>query len=249
MQSPDRALALPPSDIASLDDDSVRTVPVWASPPDVEILAMLGSTPSVATGALRIIRHRLELRRAQGMWTFAVTSARDGEGKSTLAAQLALVLSEARRARVLLVEAAMDRPAQSRLFGFHVPSGLGFSAQISRRMQGGSEPWSVLAIGPCLHALVESAWEEGFPGALHAPEFRQAIDRLGRAYDWVVVDAPSVLGSGDANVVEEVVDGVVVAVRSRRSRKGDLRAAMKQLGSRKAVGAVLWGAGAGVEVG
>ncbi len=247
MQSPDRApdreemaLALRPGDIEPLGDEFVRTVPVWASPPDLRILAMLGAGRPEAPAALRVIRHRLELRRAEGMWTFGVTSARNGEGKSTLAAQLALVLSEAQRARVLLVEAGMDRPAQSRLFGFQVPFGLGFSGQISRRMKGGAEPWGVLAIGPTLHALVESEWEPGFPGALYAPPFRQSIERLGRAYDWVIVDAPSILGSGDANVVEEAVDGMIVVARCRRSRGADLRAAMKQLGTRKAVGAVLW---------
>jgi len=227
-------------DLPAAGDDGVRAVPVWASPPDPPMLAMLGETQADAPAALRVLRHRLELRRAEGLLTFAVTSARDGEGKSTLAAQLALVLSEAQRARVLLVEASLERPTLARLLGFQVPAGLGFSVQISRRMRGGSDPWAVLALGPALHALVESEAEPGYPGALYAPHFRQAIDRLGRAYDWVIVDAPSVLGSGDANVVEEVVDGMIVVARSRKSRATDLRAAMKQLGVRKAVGVVLW---------
>jgi receptor protein-tyrosine kinase len=176
------------------------------------------------------------------MWTFGVTSAREGQGKSTLAAQLALVLSEAQRSRVLLVEASLERPVLARLFGFEVPAGLGFSVQISQRMRGGQEPWSVLALGPALHVLVESEAEPGYPGALYAPPFRQAIERLGQAYDWVVVDAPSVLGSGDANVVEDVVDGMIVVTRSRRSRGTDLRAAVKQLGDRKTLGVVIWDA-------
>ncbi|MGH7271482.1 MAG: hypothetical protein ACREJ3_13715, partial [Polyangiaceae bacterium] len=180
------------------------------------------------------------LWRARGMWAFGVTSARDGEGKSTLAAQIALVLSEAQRARVLLVEAGFQRPAQDRLVGFELPTRLGFSVQISQRMRGGAAPWVVLALGPSLHALVESASEAGPVAALYAPPFRFAIERLSRVYDWVVVDAPSVLGSGDANVVEEAVDGMIVVARSRRSRGTDLRAAMKQLGDRKAIGAVLW---------
>jgi Mrp family chromosome partitioning ATPase len=246
-QSPDATvdggpdtLALPPRALEAVEGALVRTVPVWAAPPDLRILAMLGDAPASAAAALRVIRHRLELRRAEGMWTFGVTSARDGEGKSTLAAQLALVLSEAQRARVLLVEAQTERPAQSRLFGFQVPFGLGFSTQIARRMQGSSDPWAVLAVGPSLHALVESDWEVSAPGALYAPPFRQAIETLGRVYDWVIVDSPSVLGSGDAAVVEEAVDGMILVVRSRASRGGDLRAAMKQLGDRRAIGAVLW---------
>lgn len=238
-------LALRPSELAQHAErhsanEPVRVVPVWASPPDVRVLAMFGDSSPEVPAALRVVRHRLETRRGQGMWTFAVTSARDGEGKSTLSAQLALALSEAQRARVLLIEASMHRPSLSRILGFQVPAGLGFSVQLASRLRGVRDPWTVLALGPALHALVESEAEPGFPQTLHSTHFRTAVERLGRIYDWVVVDAPSVLGSGDANVVEEAVDGVVVAARSRATRGADLRAAMKQLGDRKALGVVLW---------
>jgi Mrp family chromosome partitioning ATPase len=218
----------------------VRVLPVWAAPPEMRLLVMLGEAPPDAPAALRVIRHRLERKRSEGMWTVAVTSARDGEGKSTLATQLALVLGESQRARVLLVEAAMQRPTIARLLGFRVPAGEGFSVQIARRMQGGTAPWTVLALGPGLHVLAENEAEAGFPETLHSTHFRRAIEQLARVYDWIVVDAPTVLGSGDANVVEEAVDGMILAVRSRVTKGADLRAAMKQIGERKALGAVLW---------
>jgi Mrp family chromosome partitioning ATPase len=100
----------------------------------------------------------------------------------------------------------------------------------------------VLALGPTLHALAENDSERGFPAALHATAFRQSIERVGVSYEWVVIDAPSILGSGDANVVEDVVDGMILVARSRCSRGGELRAAVSQLGLRKAVGVVLWDA-------
>jgi len=223
----------------------VRVLPVWAAPPELRLLVMLGEAPQDAAAALRVIRHRLERKRSEGMWTVGVTSARDGEGKTTLAAQLALVLGESQRARVLLMEAAMHRPALSRLLGFRVPSGEGFSVQIARRMQGSGDPWTVLALGPGLHVLAESEAEAGFPDMLHSTHFRRAVEQLARLYDWIVVDAPPVLGCGDANVVEEAVDGMILAARSGLSKGADLRAAMKQLGERKALGVVLWDAAGG----
>jgi Mrp family chromosome partitioning ATPase len=242
------------------DDGRVRVVPVWASPPDVRLLAMLGETGDDVVAALRVIRHRLERLRAEGMTTFGVTSARPGEGKSTFSIQLALVLGEAQRARVLLVEASLQSPALARLLGFQVPQGLGFSAQLARRMrqnipgpagpwpapEEATEPWAVLALGPALHVLVESEAEPGHPEALHSTHFRDALEHLGHRYDWVVVDGPTVLGSGDANVVEGAVDGMIVVARSRASRGGDLRAALRQLGDRKAVGVVLWDSRGGI---
>jgi Mrp family chromosome partitioning ATPase len=220
----------------------LRVVPVWASPLETSLLAVLRDGWPAVSASLRVIRHRLEQLRGRGMWSYGVTSARAEEGKSTLAAQLALVLNEAQRARVLLVEASMHRPSLARLLGLQVPTGLGFSAQIVQRMRGSLEPWSVLALGPSLHVLAESEAEPGCPDALYSRHFRGAIEGLGRSYDWVIVDSPSVLGSGDANVVEEAVDGMIVAARSRASRAVDLRAALRQLGDRKAVGVVLWDA-------
>jgi Mrp family chromosome partitioning ATPase len=223
------------------EDEIVRVIPVGAAPPETRVLAMLGQARSDApAAALRIIRHRLERLRADGIWTLGVTSARDGEGKSTLAAQLALVLGESQRARVLLVEASMHRPSLARLFGFQVPAGMGFSVQLARKMRGSLEPWTVLAVGPTLHALVENEAESGFPETLHSTHFRRAIERLAGSYDWVVIDSASVLGSGDANVVEDAADAMVVAARSGASRGGELRAVLRQLGDRKTVGVVLW---------
>jgi Mrp family chromosome partitioning ATPase len=234
-------LILASREILPREDGVLRVVPIWASPPNSGLLALLGETRSDGpASALRVIRHRLERLRADGMWTFGITSARDGEGKSTLAMQLSLVLSESQRARVLLVEASMHRPSLARFLGFRVPQGFGFSEQLVRRMQGGMDPWAVLALGPALHVLVESDEEPSFPETLHSTHFRAAIERLGHIYDWIIVDSPSVLGSGDANVVEDAVDGMVVVARSRTSKGADLRRLMKQLGNRKAVGFVLW---------
>ncbi|HZU83235.1 MAG TPA: CpsD/CapB family tyrosine-protein kinase [Polyangiaceae bacterium] len=241
MQQHERPSVATSLEIVPREEEIVRIVPVWASPPDMRVLAMLGEWRAAGPAAsLRVIRHRLEQHRAAGMWTFGVTSARDGEGKTTLAAQLALVLCESQRARVLLVEANMHRPALARVLGFQVPPGLGFSVQLARRMRGGLEPWSVLAVGPALHVLVENESESGFPETLHSVHFKTAVERVGQSYDWVIVDAASVLGSGDANVVEEAVDGMIVAARSGSSSATDLRATMRQLGDRKAIGVVLW---------
>jgi len=150
-------------------------------------------------------------------------------------------LSESQRARVLLVEANFQRPSVARTLGFKVPDGQGFSSQIVRKMRGSLEPWCVVALGPALHVLAESP-EQGFPETLHSTHFQNAIGFLSRGYDFLVVDGPTILGSGDANVVENAVDGVILVTRSRWSKGADLREAVKQLGERKAVGVVLWDA-------
>ncbi|MFO0675389.1 MAG: CpsD/CapB family tyrosine-protein kinase [Polyangiaceae bacterium] len=242
-ESPNRTIVVQRRDMAAGAGESpVRVVPAWASPPDTHVLVMLGDPQTDQTAALRVIRHRLEQKRAEGMWTFGVVSARDGEGKSTFASQLALVLSESQRARVLMIESNFTRPGLARILGFKVPEGNGFSAQIVRKMRGSLEPWCVVALGPSLHVLAESTTEPSFPETLHSTHFQNAIGFLSRGYDFLVVDGPTILGAGDANVVENSVDGVIVVARSKVTRGTDLRDAMRQLGERRTIGVVLWDA-------
>lgn len=231
-----------PSPPGQPPETPVRVAPAWASPPDTHVLVMLGDTAPEATAALRVLRHRLEQKRANGMWVFGITSARAGEGKSTFAAQLALVLSESQRARVLLVESNFQKPVLAKTLGFRVPQGQGFSTQLARKMRGSPEPWCVVALGPALHVLAEDEAEPNFPETLHSTHFANAIGFLARGYDFLIVDAPSVLGSGDANVVENAVDGMIMVARSGATSGNDLREAVKQLGERKAMGVVLWDA-------
>jgi Mrp family chromosome partitioning ATPase len=240
--SPSKTIVVNRTDIVphSHGDSPVRVVPAWASPPDTGVLVMLGDSSPQAAASLRVIRHRLEQKRAEGMWTFGITSPRDGEGKSTFATQLALVLSESQRARVLLIEANFQRPSLATILGFKVPDGQGFSAQIVRKMRGSMEPWCVTALGPALHVLAESTTEPVFPETLHSTHFQNAIGFLSRGYDFLVVDGPTVLGSGDANVVENAIDGMILVCRSQWSRGNDLREAVKQIGDRKTIGVILW---------
>lgn len=223
-------------------ESPVRVVATWASPPNVDVLVMLSESPSEGTAALRIIRHKLEQQRARGAWIFGVTSPREHEGRSTFATQLALVLSESQRARVLLVEACFENPSIAKLLGFAVPEGYGFSTQLVRKMNGSMEPWCVSALGPSLHVLAEEADEVGYPEALHSTQFKNAIEFLSRGYDFVIVDSPAVLGSGDANVVEDAVDSMIIVARSGVTKASDIRATVGQLGDDKALGVVLWDA-------
>ncbi len=221
----------------------IKTEMVMPEPTAPAILAVLGDDAG-PIAALRLVRHRLELLRDEGRRMFAVTSPRDGEGKSTLAAQLALVLSESQRARVVLVEAGLHRPSLARLLGFAIPEGLGLSAQTVRAMRGSDEAWTLLALGPSLHVLAESEEQPRFPRALHSAQFRELLMLLNEVYDYVIIDAPSVLEGGEANALEPIVDGMLLVTRAGVSRKSELRRALRQLGSRKTVGVVLIG-GAG----
>ena len=228
---------------AIFDEPEVEVIGADVDPdPDGDgAFALLRSASPSTLAALRVLRHRLEQRRGEGSFVVSVVSPGRGEGKTLLAAELAMTLSEADRARVVLVEGNLERPGVAAVLGLRLPEGAGFSTQVRRHMSGRIRPWGVVRLGPSLTVLAESGATAAYPGALNSPHFEAALHALRRAYDYVIIDGPAVLGSGDANVIESVSDGVLLVARAAATKGAALSRATAQLGDRRILGVVLNG--------
>ena len=69
----------------------------------------------------------------------------------------------------------------------------------------------------------------GPPTALDAVTFAGAVQRFREAFDYIVVDAPSVLAGGDVNLIQDACEVVVLAAKSGRSEARELRRAVEQV--------------------
>ncbi|MDI1437019.1 hypothetical protein [Polyangium sorediatum] len=217
----------------------VEVVGMPFDPENEGALELVRGAPPAVLGALRVLRHRLEQKRDESPLVVSVLSPGIGEGKSAVAARLAMTLAEAERARVVLVEGNLGRPRLASMLRLRVPEEMGFSAQLRRHMSGRWEPWSVLRIGASLYVLAEPATEAAFPTALHSTWFEGAVRALKESYDYVVIDGCAVLGSGDANVLEDVSDVCILLARAGMTKGSELSRAAKQLGDRRMFGVVL----------
>lgn len=197
------------------------------------------NAPTSVVGALRVLRHRLEQKRGDESLVVSIQSAIANEGKTTITTRLALTLAEAERARVILVEGNLSRPNLARTLGLQLPEDLSLTMQIRRRMSGQMGAWNVVRLGASVYALVESTEPSVFPGALHSLWFPALIRELKAAYDYVVIDGCAVLDAGDANVLEEVSDAVVIVVRAGLTNGSMVSKSVQQLGERRIFGLVL----------
>ncbi|MDC3960330.1 hypothetical protein KEG38_41135 [Polyangium jinanense] len=236
---PPTALSLRDPNAGMMLAPEVEVVGTPFDPENEGALELVRGAPPAVLGALRVLRHRLEQKRGEGPLVVSVLSPGIGEGKSAVAARLAMTLAEAERARVVLVEGNLGRPHLASMLGLHVPEEMGFSAQLRRHMSGRWEPWSVLRIGASLYVLAEPATEAAFPTALHSTWFEGAVHALKESYDYVVIDGCAVLGSGDANVLEDVSDVCLLLARAGMTKGSELSRAAKQLGDRRMFGVVL----------
>jgi capsular exopolysaccharide synthesis family protein len=160
----------------------------------------------------------------------AVTSSVQGEGKSTVAVNLAATLAET-GARVVLVDADLRRPAVARLMGIEGAVGLtdvliGRAAASDVVQEWGSHKLRVLASGRIPPNPAE---------LLGSPAMRSLVQELRSQYDYVVIDAAPLLPVADAAILSRSVDGVLVLANVRRVRRSQLAESvhtLEQVGSR-----------------
>ena len=204
---------------------------------------------SSGAASFRLLRQRLIERGDPRL--MLCTSATPQEGKTTVACNLALAYAELGKHRVLLVEASFRSAALGEVFGFKPPRG--FAGQLARHRTRASEPWVVVQIGTsqlfimaaeprccphCAAVVAENAQfcgmcgkdvADGATAALDAVTFSAAIQRFREAFDYIVVDAPSVLSSGDVNLIQDTADAIVFATRKGHSEANKLRRAIEQV--------------------
>ncbi|HEY5091337.1 MAG TPA: zinc-ribbon domain-containing protein [Polyangia bacterium] len=226
------------------------------TPHDPRALLWNKRSPS---GAAAFRHLRQQLIAGNDPRTILCTSANPGEGKTTLATNLALAYAEIGRPRVLLIEGSLRAAALSEVFGFKPP--IGFGAQLVRHrslpderwvvVQVGTQPLFVMAAEPhrcpqCGAALPEDARFCGRCGTtvghvaadtLDSAGFVPAVRRFRETFDYLVIDGPPVLARGGIDDVKDVADAVVLAALKGHSRRRDLRGTAEQI-SPKPIAAV-----------
>lgn len=142
-----------------------------------------------------------------------VTSAVGGEGKTTVATQLALSLARTGH-HTVLVDFDLRRPAIDQLLGLPLEPG------VSEMLREESQLQEVLQQTPDTDLAVVTAgrWNFNGMGVLSNGVAGGFIDKLREEFDFVVLDGSPILPVVDARFLSRYVDGVVLAVLRDVSR-------------------------------
>ena len=177
--------------------------------------------------AFRSLRTNLQfIDAANHPRTLVVTSSLAGEGKSTMAANLALTMAQG-GSKVCLVEADLRRPKVLDYLGLEGAVGLTDAligkADVIDVLQpyGGTNLW-VLGAGPIPPNPSE---------LLGSSAMRTLLATLSARFDYVVLDSPPTLPVTDAVVLSSLVDGVIVVVGSGVVQRAQLVHALESLES------------------
>ena len=205
-------------------------------------LNMLGAVPSLdalRTGQItnddfvesyRVIRTTLSGLGAGGTppKSILITSAQAGEGKTSLAASLALSLAEPGN-RVLLIDGDIQGPQIGRLLKLKPAYDL-------RSVLAGERSLEEAVVGSGIRGLdVLVSHRDGTGQATRAVLNARSVGRMLQEavsrYDHVIVDSPPTMGAADALVWAREVEGVIISSLVGRSDTVAMRLACDRLHS------------------
>lgn len=210
----------------------LKTAPESPStgPPLDPILCCHHRPNSPEAEAYRGVRTALLLSpHGKGRKIIEVTSPNGGDGKSTLAANLAISIAQSGK-NVLLLDADMRTPSIHRLFGLKDEPGL---ASVLADKREPKEAIRTAAI-PGLSVLPAGPLPPNPAELLMSPRFQELLHYLGDQYDFVIIDSPPLLPVSDASIIAHQVDGVFLNVRPAKNARPDTERAKNLLANAQA---------------
>jgi protein-tyrosine kinase len=188
--------------------------------------------------AFQVLRAQiLQKLRAQGLRSVAITSSKAGEGKSLIAANLAVSMSMEFNQTVLLVDADLRRPKICELLGLEVERGL---ADFLER----NVPLQDILVNPGMERLVVLPSKGSFAHAselLSGPRMRQLAEEITARYSdrIIIYDLPPLLVGDDALVCLPYADSVVLVVGEGQSSKDEILQSQHLMRDHNVIGVVL----------
>lgn len=222
-------------------DDTIKTpedIRVLSGLPTLgAVIALDGDTPqkrlvaqtdprSPAAESYRVLRTNLQFSSLdKPLGSIVVTSPGPGEGKSTTAANLALVIAQA-GSRVLLLDGDLRRPNVHRLF--QLPNNTGLTTAM---LNVGQVPASSIqkTLNPQLSVMTSGPIPPNPAELLGSARMKELIQQLQNDFELIIVDSPPLLAVADPAIVSKQVDGLLLVIGSGETRADMLDRAMERL--------------------
>jgi polysaccharide biosynthesis transport protein len=204
---------------------------------DTDLSQVAQATPhSLLAEAFRQFRTGLLFASDHPIKSVLVTSPNPGDGKSVVAANLAITMARG-GSRTVLVEANFRRPSVARTFD--VPEGVGLS-NVLVNLNTLDEAVQATRIEN-LDVIVCGALPPSPAELLGSASMRQLVQTLMQRYDQVVLDGAPMLVVADNFLLAEMVDGVVMVYHAGQNTRGIALRAARQVGTLRArlLGSVL----------
>ena len=186
------------------------------------------------------VENRMERRNAR---VLSVLSVAENEGKSTIAANIAIHMAQSGRS-VILIDCDFRKPSQNKLFEMHPEDVPDFTEAVISGKIPESMIWSGDVDG--LFVIANNHPTKDVESILHGAYLKSIIDFCRSKADYVILDMAPVGLAPETEDLIEYSDAVVIVVREDVVLASDINEAIEVINSRgeKVLGTVLnydWG--------
>ena len=166
-----------------------------------------------------------------------VSSAISGEGKSLVAVNLASIISVELHSHALLVDCDLRNPSLTRWFGLQEKKGLSDyltgKAEIKDLLINTSiDKLSILSGGSIQDNPVELIGSNKMKTLIY--DFKSRYDDR-----YIIIDSSPILATTEPSVLNEMVDGIILVIKSGETPRETIQQALKLLDKNKILGVVL----------
>ncbi|MBC5781708.1 polysaccharide biosynthesis tyrosine autokinase [Ramlibacter sp. USB13] len=181
---------------------------------------------STVAEAYRSVRTALQFSTPEGApKRLVITSTTRNEGKSTTSLSLAINFAQMGQ-RVLLIDADMRNPTIHKFLG--IPNDFGLSNLLSSDNRG--DKMITPTVIPNLSVLTAGPIPPNPVDLLTGPKLLLLLNiTAALGIDYVIVDAPPMLGLADAVVLGNQLQNVLYVVRAGSTRRAQIKSALRRL--------------------
>lgn len=181
---------------------------------------------SPAAEAFRTLRSNIEFSgTSQPPKTLLVTSSRPGEGKTTVASNLAAIFAQGGK-RVVLVDADLRRPSIHRAVG--IPNRLGLTTLFRDSLKPDMvwKQWNDSV--PGMRVITSGSLPSNPTELLGSEKMLHIMAELRNTADIIIFDGPPMMVA-DAQIIANLMDGVLLVLQPGRSPADEAKSTLTQL--------------------
>lgn len=183
--------------------------------------------------ARRVIE-RMDKKRAK---TLLVTSVLENEGKTTVAANLALAMAEEHK-RVLLIDGDFRKPSVHLVMGYQDKEWVSFSDVLEGKNPEGDFIQKIPNTN--LNCIFNEKAVQGSSEMIASDAMRKAVRLFRDSYDYVIIDTPPMAIASDAEEFVHLTDASLIVVRQHLAESKSINDAIDVLDEdgRRVIGCV-----------
>jgi len=202
-------------DLEEIDAPIVASIPKYNSQNSRDLIVLKEPKSPIAE-SFRLLRTNLQflISNNQRGVVIAVTSTVAGEGKTTIASNLALSLNMLEK-RVIVINFDLRKPTLHKVF--NLPNGYGLSGYLSNQV--GLDKILKHTDIDNLDIISAGAVPPNPSELINSPKVQELIERLKKYYDYIILDTPPVGLVTDARVLIRSADIILYVVRANYTKK------------------------------